>query len=71
MASVNEYFCNRFGLRYITPKDMRLLRQKVSRHDWSVTTPPSKPTWISRFAAHLGRMIAREQTLSAKTIQRS
>ena len=60
MSDVNELLgYNRYGLRYMTPRDMRKLRKRVASHDWSPNLKKAKPTLISRIALHLAKTITK------------
>ena len=63
MSSVNEILNgNPYGLRCMTPKDVRKMKQRVLSHDFSKNgDPPPKEPLISKIARHLGKTIAQER----------
>lgn len=64
MSSPNEILNgNPYGLRVMTPKDVRMMRKKVFGHDFSPNAEkPRKEKLISKIARHLGKTISKEKT---------
>ena len=71
MSAVSELLgYNRFGLPYLTPRHMRELRRRVSRHDWA-DVEPKKPSLISRIALHLARTLQKNDEEKLRKIAHS
>ena len=73
MSSVNEILNgNPYGLRVMTPKDLRLMKKSVLSHDFSANgDKPIKEPLISKIARHLGKTIAKQEEKERLRLQKS
>ena len=53
---------NPYGLRCMTPKDVRIMKKRVLDHDFSANgDKPKEESLISKIARHLGKTIAKQK----------